>query len=137
MENKVNIKTLIEKADKKLDYGDYKKAQALYEKALNLLPEPKREQEEYIELMGAIGDTLLFQGKNSVALKLYNDLMKLPETQDNAFLHLRRGQVYCGMDKLELAEKDLKRALALGGEKIFEDEQEEYYQVAIGTYKAE
>ncbi len=133
----MNIETIMEKADKKLDYGDYKKAQSLYEKALKLLPEPQKEQEEYIEIMAAIGDTLLFQGKNNVALKLYNNLMKLPEALDNAFLYLRRGQVYCGMDKLDLAEIDLKKALELGGEKIFDDEQEEYYEIAIGTYNAD
>lgn len=133
----MSIEAMIEKADKKLDYGDYKKAQALYEKALSLLPKPQQEQKEYIEVMAAIGDTLLFQGKNSAALKLYNDIMKLPKAQENAFLHLRRGQVYCGMDKMDLAEIDLKRALELGGEKIFEDEQEEYYEVATGTYKDE
>lgn len=133
----MNIEILMEKADKKLDYGDYKKAQAIYEKALTLLPEPQKEQEEYVEIMGAIGDTLLFQGKNNVALKLYNDLMKLPKAQNNAFLHLRRGQVYCGMEKLDLAEIDLKKALELGGKKIFEDEQDEYYQVATGTFNAE
>lgn len=133
----MSFEAMIEKADKKLDYGDYKKAQALYEKALSLLPKPQQEQKEYIEVMAAIGDTLLFQGKNSAALKLYNDIMKLPKAQENAFLHLRRGQVYCGMDKMDLAEIDLKRALELGGEKIFEDEQEEYYEVATGTYKDE
>lgn len=133
----MSIETMMEKADKKLDYGDYKKAQSLYEKALNLLPEPQNAQEEYIEIMGAIGDTLLFQGKNNAALKLYNNLMKLPKALDNAFLHLRRGQVYCGMDKMDLAEEDLKKALDLGGEEIFDDEQEEYYQIAIGTYDTE
>lgn len=133
----MTVESIIDKADKKLDYGDYKKAQALYEKALALLPKPQREQEMYVEIIAAIGDTLLFQGKNSAALKLYNDIMKLPKAQENAFLHLRRGQVYCGMDKMDLAETDLKRALELGGEKIFEDEQEEYYEVATGTYTEE
>ncbi len=131
----MSIEELIEKADKQFDYSSYKKAQGLYEKALSELPEPKTEQVEYLEIMAAIADTLILQNKSGEALKLLERIMQLPAADNIAYLHLRRGQIAFDTNRMKLAETELKRALELGGEEIFEEEFEEYYDLAVGNNK--
>lgn len=126
------IEVLIEKADKQFHYKSFKKAHLLYEKALAELPEPKIENEYYLEIMAAIGDTLIAQGKNVKALELFDRILKAPNGDESAFLHLRKGQVAFELDRMEIAEVELKRAYELGGEEIFEDEHEEYLDCALG-----
>ncbi len=129
-----SIEKFIDKADKLLDYGDYKKAQIIYEKALSEIPKPQEEHEFYIEIIVAIADTLKWQNKNKEALKLYERILKLPEADKIAYIHLRRGQVALDTDNIELAESELKKAFELGGEEIFEGEDDDYYNCALGMH---
>lgn len=128
----MSIESLMDKADKQMDYSSYKKAWKLYEQALDLIPEPKEEHEIYLELMAAMGDVLISQGKNGEAMKLYTKIMRHPDADLNGFLHLRMGQIAYENGKMEYAEAELKRALELGGEELFENEYEEYYECATG-----
>jgi len=128
----MTIEQLMEKADKLLDYSDPKKAQVLYEKAITLLPEPKIEQELYLELMVAIGDSLISQNKLGEATKQFERTLKIPGADEVGLIHFRRGQIAYYNDKMDVAEEALKRALELGGEELFEDENETYYNIAMG-----
>jgi tetratricopeptide (TPR) repeat protein len=122
---------IIEKADKQLDYGSFKKARAIYETAITSLQTPHKEQPLYLEIMTAIGDTLLHEAKNREALKLYKKLIKHPEAETNGYLHLRLGQVALTTKDLELAKVELPLALKLGGDELFEDEYDDFYQFAV------
>ncbi len=133
----MTIEQLMEKADKLLDYSDPKKAQVLYEKALELLPEPKWEQELYLELMVAIGDALISQNKLGEAMKQFDRILKIPGADEIGLIHLRRGQIAYYNNKLDVAKTELVRALELGGEELFEDEHEEYYNFAMGIEEDE
>lgn len=126
----MSIEQIMEQADKQLDYGSYKKAKALYEKALNELPSPQAEQELFLEIQAAIGDCLIWMNKVGEAQKLFTKLLTYPGADDNAYLHLRLGQIAFDKDHMETAKKELRRALELGGEEIFEDEYEEYLECA-------
>ncbi len=130
MDSEKMVEQLMEKADKQLDYGSYKKAQSLYEKAFDLLSSPKTENSMYLEILAATADCVLFQGKGREGLKIYERIMKHPDADGNAYLHLRRGQIAYETDRMELAGVELKRALELGGEEMFEGEFEEYYDFA-------
>ncbi len=125
------IEEIIKRADKLVDYKSFKKARTLYEKALQELPKPREENELYLEIMAAIADTLIDECKNGEALKFYDKIMKHPEAESNAYLHLRRGQLAYSKRQFELAEVELVKALEIGGEEIFEDELEEYYEFAL------
>ncbi len=128
----MTIEQLMEKADKLLDYSDPKKAQALYEKAIEQLPEPKQEQELYLELLVAVGDCLINQNKLGEAQKQFNRALKVPGAEEFGLIHLRLGQILYFNNHLEEAKISLTRALELGGEEIFEDEHEEYYDFVMG-----
>ncbi len=129
----MGIEEVIEKADKQLDYSSYKKAETLYRKALSMLPSPQGEQEQYLEIQAAIGDTLIWQNKLREATKLFNSLMKHPDAEENGYIHLRLGQMAFERKDLELATTELKRALELGGDELFADEYRDYYLLAGGT----
>lgn len=128
----MSVEKYIEKADKQMDYGSFKKAQKLYEEALMLMPEPKEEHDLYLEVQAAIGDALQSQGKNGEALKHFSLLLKIPGAEGIAYLHLRLGQVALDSEKIALAREELSKALELGGEELFEGEYEEYLQCAKG-----
>lgn len=128
----MSIEKIIEKADKQMDYGSFKKAQKLYEEALSKIPEPKHEHELYLEVQAAIGDVLQSQGKNGDALKHFTKLLQTPGAQSIAYLHLRLGQVAFDSEKMELAHSELAIALEQAGEELFEGEYEEYLQCAKG-----
>lgn len=128
----MSVEALVEKADKQMDYGSFKKAQKLYEQALAEIPEPKEEHELYLEIEAAIGDVLQSQGKNGEAIKQFTKLVQLPSAEGIAYLHLRLGQVAFDSEKMELAEEQLRIALELGGKELFEGEYEDYYYCATG-----
>lgn len=128
----MSIEKLIEKADKQMDYSAYKKAQKLYEQALDMMLEPQIEHPLYFEVQAAIGDVLISQGKNREAQKLIERLLKQEEAQGKAYLHLRLGQLLFESNKMAEAEAELKIALEMGGEELFEGEYEEYYLCAKG-----
>lgn len=124
------IEDLLDRGDKQVDYSNFNKAMKYYEQALAELPSPKAEQEYYLEIHVAIGDVLISQGKNGEAMKLYTKIMKHPNADEYALLHLRMGQVAHYNGKMELAKTELKRALELGGKELFDDEYEIYYECA-------
>lgn len=128
----MSIEKIVEKADKQMDYGSFKKAQKLYEEALAAIPEPKVTHELYLEIQAAIGDVLQSLGKNGEALKHFAALLKTPGAESIAYLHLRLGQVALDTENDELAQEALAKALELGGEELFEDEHEEYLLCAKG-----
>ncbi len=126
---------IMEKADKQLDYGSYKKARVLYENAITTLLSPKKEQPLYLEIMTAIGDTLLHEAKNREALKHYKKLITHPEAKMNGYLHMRLGQVALTTKEFDIAKVELPLALELGGEELFEDEFEDFYHYACENKK--
>ncbi len=126
----MTVDRLIEKADKQQDYGNYNKAIVLYERALAELRTPKEEQGDYLEIMTAIADNHIYQGKNGEALKLYETIMEHPLADEMPYLHLRRGQAAYDNDRKELASVELKRAYELDGDKIFDGEGEIYLNFA-------
>ena len=129
----MSIESILEKADKQLDYSSYKKAETLYRKALEMLPAPQVEQEQYLEIMAAIGDTLIWQNRLREATKFFTKTMNHPGAEENGYLHLRLGQLAYERKELEVATVELKRALELGGDELFADEYRDYYLLAGGT----
>ncbi len=126
------IEAVMDQADKQMDYNSFNKAMKLYEKALGMIPSPKTEHDMYLEVQAAIGDVLISLGKFGEAMKHYTKLMKHPRADEYALLHLRIGQVAHHNGKMDIAKSELQRALELGGEELFEDEYEEYYECAKG-----
>ena len=124
------IEEIIDQADKQMDYSSYKKAMKLYEKALHQLPTPKKDQPFYLEIMTAIGDVLISTGKNREAKKHFNKILNHPDASTNALIHLRVGQIAVHNNEMEVAKVELKKALEIGGEDIFDSEYEEFYEIA-------
>ena len=127
----MSIDIIIDKADKQLDYGSYKKAEKLYREALTAMSEPRSKHERFFEVQVAIGDTLIWQNKIAAAAKLFEKIKLIEGAESNAYLHLRLGQLAFESDNLDVAQVELKKALKLGGEELFEDESEDYYQLAL------
>ncbi len=128
----MSVKVIMEKADKQMDYGSYKKAFKLYEQALDILEEPKVDQLEFLEIEAAICDVLISMGKNGEAVKRLDKLFRIDDVMSDAYFNLRRGQLAFEMNDLSTAKTYLSKALEIGGDVLFEGEYEEYYFCAKG-----
>lgn len=106
--------------------GEYRKALALYAKALDLVPEPIEDWEASTWILAAIGDSHFMLGDFQMARTALSDSMHCPGAIGNPFLHLRLGQSQFEIGNEARAADELMRAYMGAGPEIFEDEDEKY-----------
>lgn len=101
----------------------------LYKQALDLLPEPKIEWEAATWLYAAIGDTHWLLADYQNALNAFSEALKGPGGIGNPFVHLRMGQLAATHGDMTRARDELIRAYMGAGDEIFEEEDEEYFNL--------
>ena len=106
--------------------GDYLHAAQQFERAVALLPAPVEEWTAATWLFTAIGDSFFFSGDFESARVALNRAQLCPDSLDNPFIWLRRGQVYFELGDTRLAEDCLASAYMLGGTGIFDSEDPKY-----------
>jgi len=74
----------------------------------------------------SIGDAQWFMGDHSEGLRTWRDAL-LQGGVGNAFVHLRRGQTLLELGDRDEAANELLRALLLGGERLFGEEDPRYF----------
>lgn len=91
------------------------------------LPDPIHRWEAPTWLFVAIGDTAFQEEQFVRAREALRQAMLCPGAIGNAFVHLRRGQIFFELGELNLAEEELAGAYMLKGTEIFGTEDPKYF----------
>src|SRR5437764_10833970 len=101
------IRDLCAKGDSLTEARQFEKAFACYRDALNLVPKPVEEWEATTWILAAIGDLYFLERKAEKALGAFEDAVRCPGGLGNPFIHLRLGQCYFELGKLDRAADEL------------------------------
>lgn len=123
---------IIEYSEQGNDYCDneeWEKAIICFNKALELLPEPKEVWEAATWIYIALGDAFFLSEKYEEALDNLKRAVMCPDGMANPFILLRLGESYYELGEMDLARKYLFEAYMMEGTEIFELEDEKYFDV--------
>lgn len=122
------IVALCEAGDAFAEKDEFEKALDQYNKAFDLVPEPKNEWGASTWILTAIGDVCFLNDDTLGALKALRYAMACPDAIGNPFLHLRYGQVLYDLEEHDRAADELMRAYMGAGVEIFEGEDPYYLE---------
>jgi tetratricopeptide (TPR) repeat protein len=122
------IKSYSAKGDELAAAKAYKEAIAEYNKAWELVPNPKNEWNASTWILAAIADAAFLAGYKTSAREALEYAMTCPEAVGNPFLHLRYGEVLFDAGELDAAADELMRAYMSEGQKIFVAEDPRYIE---------
>jgi len=108
------------------DNSDLTMAIGSYNKALELLPDPKHSWEQATWLFSSIGDAYWELRKFEASYDAFFNALKCPGGIGNPFIHLRVGQLQTEFGNSEKARDELIRAYMGAGEDIFQDQNPKY-----------
>jgi hypothetical protein len=100
-----------------------------YTEALLLVPEPKVKWEATLWIYTALGDAYFLMRDYASCADYFDRAMECPGAEKNPFIRLRRGQAAFEQGKDAKAADELREALELGGEEIFQGEDAKYRQI--------
>jgi len=110
------------------DRQSFGEARSAWQRAWDLLPEPRERWEAAAWLLTAIGDAYFLEGKYAEALEPLQRAVSCPGGLGNPFLHLRLGQVQFELDSVPRAKDELARAFMGGGDQLFVKEDAKYWR---------
>lgn len=122
---------LCEIADSMVEDCKYCEAINLYNKALDLVPLPKSDWETSTWIYTALGDTYFIKGDYERSVHYLFEAMNCPEGLSNPYILLKLGQSFFEGGEVELAREYLIKAFMIDGYKIFEGEDEKYFNSII------
>lgn len=108
--------------------GDFRAAIPAYNRAWELLPEPKSQWSAATWILAAIADAGYLGGFFRSARGALDYVMSCPGAIGNPFLHLRRGQVLFEQEEYSAAADELMRAYMGGGVELFSNEPAKYLE---------
>lgn len=119
-----------EEGNKYFDNNEYDKALKIWKKALELIPEPKKNFSESVWFLTSIGDIYFMQGKYEEAFNNFEDAKNnlSGDGINNPFILLRLGQSAFELGKKDFATENLLRAYMLEGKEIFEEDDKKYFE---------
>lgn len=123
------LDALAQKGDAAFDRGAYRNAIKTYRKGLDLLPEPQNQWEATLWFTAAIADAYWFLENYQDALMYLEESLQVEGGHANPFIRLRLGQVLFELGQEEKAREELLRGFKLGGQELFEDEDEKYWNL--------
>ncbi len=106
--------------------GRYEEAIAEYNRAWEIVPEPKSQWNASTWILAAIGDAAFLANYKTTAKEALNYAMICPDALGNPFLHLRLGQVLLDLGEHDRAADELMRAYMGPGADLFTAEDERY-----------
>ncbi|WP_321945849.1 tetratricopeptide repeat protein [Paraburkholderia sp. J10-1] len=122
------IKALCAIGDQLAGKRRFEEAIGEYNKAWELVPEPKNEWGASTWILAAIADACFLAGYKTSALEALRYVMTCPDAVGNPFLHLRLGQVLLDTGLPDAAAEELIRAYMGAGKEIFELEDPRYFE---------
>ncbi|GFZ34459.1 hypothetical protein CSC2_49850 [Clostridium zeae] len=125
------ILSLCELGDSLVDKSNYDEAVSKYLEVLELVPVPKNIWEASTWIYTAIGDTCFLKGDYQKAKDFLYDAVNCPDGLSNPFILLRLGQSLQELGYNEKPKEYLLRSYMLEGHKIFQDEDDKYFNLII------
>lgn len=131
-EQQVLLDQYCEEGNDEMDKENFSGAIDLFNKALEVLPQPKDNWEATGWISASIGDAYFSQAKYTEALDHLHHAYQIYGSEDpNPFVLLRMGQSYLELKDEKNAVEYLLRAYALEGKELFEDDKK--YLKFLGT----
>jgi tetratricopeptide (TPR) repeat protein len=106
--------------------GNYEDAIGIYNRAWEIVPEPKDQWQASTWILAAIADAAFLAGYKTSAKEALEYAMICPDAVGNPFLHLRLGQVLLDMGEHDRAADELMRAYMGAGAELFATEDQRY-----------
>jgi tetratricopeptide (TPR) repeat protein len=120
------IQALLDEGDALFDQGTFDAALDRYLQAFELLPPQVERWEAATWLLTAIGDTYFQMGEWQNGRQALEQARQCPQGEENPFILLRLGQCELELGRADAARELLKQAFSLGGDEVFEDEDDKY-----------
>lgn len=120
------INDLCQKGQIYEEQNQLKLAVETYLEALALVPEPLVNWEASTWILTAIGELYFLLKKYNRSLSYLEKVMHCTNAIGNPFIHLRLGQFQYELGNTNKAKDELFRALVIGGEEIFDEEDPKY-----------
>lgn len=102
-----------------MDADEFDLAVEKWQKAIDLIPEPKTDWEAYMWLSASIGDALYQKKLYEIASANFINALNAPGGIENPFVHFRLGQCQTKLGNERLGLDHLLKAYMLDGEDIF------------------
>lgn len=112
--------------DKLAANEEFEAAIAEYNRAWEIVPDPKNDWNASTWILAAIADAAFLAGYKTSAREALDYAMTCPDAIGNPFLHLRRGQVLLDVGDEAEAADELIRAYMGGGLELFASEDARY-----------
>ena len=119
------IKTYCERGDSLVELEEYEDAIDQYEKAFDLIPEPKTDWDTATWVLTALGETRVFMEDWQNALAVLQQAMHCPDAIGNPFLHFLLGKTQFELGNMDRAADELTRAYMGSGMDLLGDEDED------------
>lgn len=120
------IKTYCTQGDALADSAQYEAAVAAYNKAWELVPDPKSDWSASTWILAAIGDACFLGGYATSSKEALCFALTCLGGLGNPFIHMRLGQLAYDAGNLDVAADELMRAYMGAGDEIFENEDGRY-----------
>lgn len=120
------IKQLCASGDALAASGRHEEAISEYNRAWEMVPEPKVMWNASTWILAAIGDAAFLGGYETSAREALEYAMHCPDALGNPFLHLRLGQILFDAGETDRAADELMRAYMGAGPEIFATENGRY-----------
>ena len=128
------IKEYSEKGEILFYDGRFSEALREYNKAYDMIPEPKQQWEASVWLIAAIGDCHFWLKDYAASLECFRKLMVEYEEYGNPFTRLRYGECLYETGNEQLAKEHLLAAYSMEGEELFEECDKKYLSI-ISIFK--
>ena len=125
------IVKLCEEGDQFAELQQMSEAIAFYQRALELVPEPKEEWSAATWIYGTLGDTYFSIQNYEDAIRSLEYALKCPDGNENPFLLLRLGESFYELGEFEKAKAYLYKAYQIEDYKIFFQEDDKYFKLII------
>ena len=123
------IKEYSDKGETLFYEGRFSEALREYNKAFDVIPEPKQRWEASVWLIAAMGDCYFWLKEFDVALEYFRKLMAEYEEYGNPFTRLRYGECLYETGNEQLAKEHLLAAYSMEGRELFEECDVKYLRI--------
>ncbi|MGG3193164.1 tetratricopeptide repeat protein [Priestia aryabhattai] len=125
------IVKLCEEGDQFAELKQMSEAIASYQRALELVPEPKEKWSAATWIYGTLGDTYFLIKNYEDAIRSLEYALRCPDGNENPFLLLRLGESFYELGEFEKAKAYLYKAYQIEDYKIFFQEDDKYFKLII------
>ncbi len=125
------IEWYCEQGNDLFEQDEHLQAIAIWQKALDEIPDLEESWEHVVWLKVSIADAYYMEDEYQLSLDALLDALNYPEAIDNAFIHFRAGQCYYQLEAFEKSQNALLKSYMLADKEIFDDHEEEgkfYYE---------